>query len=68
MLRAFQYLVHEIAADRRKAVKEFFDGIVVFKVFEQSLYRYARTFEDWRATENLGIDGDEVAGIYVGLN
>jgi len=48
----------------RKTLKKLIEGVIMFKVFEESFDRNACALEYGRAAQNLGIYGDELIQLH----
>ncbi len=53
-----------LARHRGKALQKFFERVIVFQIFEQSLHRHARTLEYRRTAEDIPVNGDEIVRIH----
>lgn len=50
--------------DRREALEEFFQAVIVFQVLEQCLDRNPCAFKDRRPPENIGIDCNQITDFH----
>src|SRR6202040_1114836 len=49
---------------RGKAGKKFFERVILFEIIEERLYRYTRSLEHWRSTEDFRIHRNEIIGFH----
>lgn len=60
----FQEPTGHLSCNGRKALKEFFESVIVFEVVEERLYRHARPLEHRLATEDVGVDRNQVIRVH----
>jgi hypothetical protein len=63
-LAAFKYADGHLARDRREALEEFFQRVVVLKVLKKRFGRHRSALEHRRTAENVRVDRDEVARVH----
>ena len=53
-----------LAGNGREAFQELIQSVVPFQILEQRPYRNTGFFENGRASEYVGIDGDEIRRVH----